>query len=387
MRITAIRQKTVSLRSPMRNAGLAYDEMTGSLVAIVTDVVRHGRPVIGYGFDSIGRYGHGGLAQERFIPRLLAAAPADLLRDDGTNFDPTKAYAVVMKNEKPGGHGERAGAVGLLDMALWDAAAKIAGLPLWQYLADLYCGGRAQRKVWTYGSGGHYYPGEGIEGLLNELKSYRDLGFTHLKMKVGGAPLATDLQRLEAGIALMASPAQMSVDATAGWDTATAHQYVKALSPLGLAWIEEPTDPLDFMLQAELCRTYAQPFATGENLVSMPDARNMIIHGGLRPDRDWLQVDIPIAYGLVEYLKLIGWMEGNGWSRRRLIPHAGHLFALNVAAGLGLGGYESAPNPAQIFGGFATGTKIEDGMVIPPEHPGIGFEYKENLFALMRDMA
>src|SRR5215471_9625469 len=143
LRIVAIHERTASLASPMRNADMAYDEMTASIVAVVTDVVRAGRPVVGYGFDSIGRYGHGGLARERFIPRLMAAPPAALVTDDERNLDPAKCFAAMMRNEKPGGHGERAGAVGLLDMALWDAAAKIAERPLWQYLADLYRGGRA----------------------------------------------------------------------------------------------------------------------------------------------------------------------------------------------------------------------------------------------------
>jgi L-alanine-DL-glutamate epimerase-like enolase superfamily enzyme len=384
LRIVAIRERTIPLRSSMRNADMGYDEMTASLVAVVTDVVRDGRPVVGYGFDSIGRYGHGGLARERFIPRLLAAPAAALLADDGGNLDPAKCFAVMMRNEKPGGHGERAGAVGLLDMALWDAAAKIAQRPLWQHLADRYRGGAAARRVWAYGSGGHYHPGAGTDALRDELQRTRDQGFRHLKIKVGGAKLADDLARIEVALALVSSSAELAVDACAAWDLPTAAAYLHALEAYGLGWVEEPGDPGDFALQAELCRSFATPFAAGENLFSLHDACNFIRHGGLRPDRDWLQVDIPLAYGLVEYLRLIDWLEANGWSRRRLLPHAGHLFALNVVAGLGLGGYEAAPDPSQLFGGFADGTVVADGWVTPPEHPGIGFEYKENLFALMR---
>jgi L-alanine-DL-glutamate epimerase-like enolase superfamily enzyme len=292
----------------------------------------------------------------------------------------------MMRNEKPGGHGERAGAVGLLDMALWDAAAKIAERPLWQYLADLYRGGMAEPRVWAYGSGGHYYPDAGIAALRDELRRTRDAGFRHLKIKVGGAALAHDLARVEAALAFVSHGAELSVDACAAWDEATASTYLRALRPYGLGWVEEPGDPLDFALQAELCRAFPTAFATGENLFSLADARNLVRNGGVRPDRDWLQLDIPLAYGLVEYLRLIDWLEAHGWSRRRLLPHAGHLFALNVVAGLGLGGYEAAPDPDQLFGGFAEGTLVEDGWVRPPEHPGIGFEHKPNLFTIMRSL-
>lgn len=62
--------------------------MSASVVAIITDVMKDGKPVIGYGFKSNGRYASSGLLRERFIPRLLEASQEDILNDDGTNFDP-----------------------------------------------------------------------------------------------------------------------------------------------------------------------------------------------------------------------------------------------------------------------------------------------------------
>src|SRR3546814_3589645 len=83
-----------------------------------------------------------------------------------------------MTNEKPGGHGERSVAVGVLDMAVWDAAAKIAGVPLYRLLADRYRGGEADDRVFVYAAGGYYYPGKDQEGLRNEFRRYLDLGYT-----------------------------------------------------------------------------------------------------------------------------------------------------------------------------------------------------------------
>jgi D(-)-tartrate dehydratase len=132
VRVIEIREATRPISSNIRNAYIDFSKMTVSLVAVVTDAVREGRRVVGYGFNSNGRYGQGGLIRERFAPRVLEADPASLLDDAGANLDPDRVWAAMMRNEKPGGHGDRSVAVGTLDMAVWDAAAKIAGKPLFR---------------------------------------------------------------------------------------------------------------------------------------------------------------------------------------------------------------------------------------------------------------
>src|SRR5215475_1391787 len=136
MRIVDIREVTAPIASSIANAYIDFSKMTLSLVAVVTDQKRDGRTVIGYGFNSNGRYGQGGLIRERFAPRLKEAKPESLINEAGDNLDPDRIWATLMKNEKPGGHGERSVAVGTIDMAVWDAAAKIAGKPLFRLLAE-----------------------------------------------------------------------------------------------------------------------------------------------------------------------------------------------------------------------------------------------------------
>ena len=121
MRISAIRDIVSPIRSNIANAYIDFSQMTASVVAVETDRIVDGKPVIGYGFNSNGRYAQHGLLGERFIPRLKAAKPDSLLDSEGF-IDPAKCWAAMMANEKPGGHGERSVAVGVLDMALWDAA-------------------------------------------------------------------------------------------------------------------------------------------------------------------------------------------------------------------------------------------------------------------------
>src|SRR5690242_8026935 len=163
MKIVDIREETKPIKSSIRNAYIDFSKMTLSLVAVVTDVVRNGRPVIGYGFNSNGRYGQGGLIRERFAPRILSADPKSLLEADGGNLDPHKVWSAMFTNEKPGGHGERSVAIGTIDMAVWDATAKIAGKPLFRLLAER-AGGNADPRIFVYAAGGYYYPGKGLEG-------------------------------------------------------------------------------------------------------------------------------------------------------------------------------------------------------------------------------
>jgi D(-)-tartrate dehydratase len=386
MRIVEIRERTAPISSPIANAFIDFSKMTLSLVAVVTDVVRDGRRVVGYGFNSNGRYGQGSLMRERFIPRVMEAEPSTLVTDAGDNIDPHKVWATMFRNEKPGGHGERSVAMGTIDMALWDAHAKIAGKPLFRLLAERY-GTKANPKVFVYAAGGYYYPGKGLEGLRAEMQGYLDRGYSVVKMKIGGAPLAEDRKRIEAVLGMLPKGAQLAVDANGRFDLATAVEYAKALRDYPLFWYEEAGDPLDYELQAALAEHYPNPMATGENLFSMQDARNLIRYGGMRKDRDWLQFDCALSYGLVEYLRTLGMLKEYGWGWDRCIPHGGHQMSLNIAAGLGLGGNESYPDLFQPYGGFPDGVRVENGYITMPELPGIGFEGKGDLIEEMRSLA
>lgn len=387
MQIVDIVESTRPISSNIRNAFIDFSKMTLSLVAVVTDVVRDGRPVVGYGFNSNGRYGQGALIRERFRPRVLDADPASLRDDSGDNLDPHRIWACMMHNEKPGGHGERSVAVGTIDMAVWDAVAKIAGQPLHEMLAQRYGNGTANPRVFVYAAGGYYHPGKGLDGLRAEMAGYLERGYSVAKMKIGGAPLAQDMERIEAVLAMLRPGQQLAVDANGRFDLPTALAYGKAMSDYPLFWYEEAGDPLDYELQARLCEAYAGALATGENLFSMQDARNLIRHGGMRPDRDWLQFDCALSYGLVEYLRTLDMLKEYGWSPSRCIPHGGHQMSLAIAAGLGLGGNESYPDLFQPYGGFPDGVKVDNGYVTLPPLPGIGFEGKADLIAEMHALA
>ena len=386
MRILEIREKTALISSAIANAYIDFSRMTCSLVAVVTDVKRDGRTVTGYGFNSNGRYGQGGLIRERFAPRLLEADPKSLLSDAGDNLDPDRIWTAMMRNEKPGGHGERSVAVGTIDMAVWDAVAKIAGKPLFRLLAERH-GREADPRVFVYAAGGYYYPGKDLGALRAEMRSYLDRGYNVVKMKIGGASIDDDRRRIEAVLGEISGRARLAVDANGRFDLETAIAYAKMLREYPLFWFEEAGDPLDFSLQAELAGFYPGSMATGENLFSHQDARNLLRYGGMRPDRDWLQFDCALSYGLCEYQRTLEVVRAAGWSLRRCIPHGGHQMSLNIAAGLGLGGNESYPDLFQPYGGFPDGVRVDNGHIVMPELPGIGFEGKSDLIRAMRELA
>ena len=383
MRIVDIQERRAPIATDMRNAYIDFSGMDVSVVKITVTGVRDGKPQSGYGFNSNGRYAQSGIIRDRLIPRLRAADPAALLDADGRGIDPFRAWDVMMRNEKPGGHGERSVAVGALDMAFWDLAAKLEDMPLHRLLAERYGGGDPDGTVFVYAAGGYYSPGKDLRRLRDEARSYLAAGYTHVKIKVGGAGPAEDLERIEAAGAVLADDySRLAVDANGRFDVDTALEFARRIEPYGLFWYEEAGDPLDYALQAQLAQRYAHPLSTGENLFSMQDTRNLLRYGGMRPDRDYLQMDPALSYGLVEYLRMLDVLAEYGWSRRRCVPHGGHQFALSIAAGLGLGGNESYPGVFAPFGGFSDETPVQNGRVRLPEAPGIGFETKGDLMAL-----
>jgi len=372
MRIVAVNEQTIRLTAASRNSSISFDGMTASALAVHTDQRKNGKPLIGYAFDSIGRYGHSGLLRERFIPRLLAAKPDEYETDSGS-IDPVKAWSVMMRNEKAGGHGERPGAVGLLDAALWDIAAKQADLPLWALLASV--DGRTPNNTITiYASGGHYRDENDIALLGEDIRRAIARGHTRFKIKIGGVPVEEDLRRVEAVLSLLEPGMTLAVDGNGTFSLAVARQYANKLSAYPIAWLEEPVHPLDYDLHRQLAESCTIPLATGENIFSADDTRNLLRHGGLRPDRDTLQVDVSLSYGIVEYRRILDIMAAYGWSRDRCAPHAGHLLAFNVVAGLGLGLGETAMDENGLFGRLTAHLPVANGRATLPDAPGTGLE-------------
>lgn len=387
MKIVRVVERPLKLQSNISNAFVNFAHHTVSLLAIVTDQVVDGRPVVGLSFNSIGRYAQSGILQDRMIPRLLAADPDLLLQDDGRLLCPAKVSKLVLKDEKPGGHGDRAHALSAIELAVWDLNAKLNGEPVWRSIARHYRREETMEDtVSVYAAGGYYYPEENHGALKAELAAYRQQGFTRFKIKIGGASLDTDLRRIEAALEIAGDGANLAVDANGRLDLSQALIYGRALQPYGLMWFEEAGDPLDYELNSRLAEIYSGPIATGENLFSAMDVKNLVLFGGMRPERDIFQMDSGLSYGVTEYVRMLEEIESRGFSRRQAFPHGGQLLALHVVAGLALGGCEVYPAIFQPMGGFADDMRIEEGRVRLSDAPGFGLEAKSNLIAQFADM-
>src|SRR6476661_10968275 len=231
MRIVDIRETAIPLKSDLKNSSIDFSEMTTSVVAVITDVIRDGKPVAGFAFNSTGRYACGAQMRARFIPRILKADPKSLMNEAGDNLDPEKILAVMMQNEKSGGHSERSVGIGTIEVAIWDAVAKIADKPLHVVLAERFNGGKLPGKVFCYVGGGWYAPGKTTKDLQDEMRQHLDAGYTMVKMKVGGMLLAQDLARVEAVKSILPPGALLAVDANSKFDRGAALAYARGLEP------------------------------------------------------------------------------------------------------------------------------------------------------------
>lgn len=386
MRIVDIRERTVRLESRLRNAAFAFDEMTTSVVAVVTDVLRNGRPIVGYAFNSTGRYACGAQMRDRFIPRLMRADPETVTLDPAA-FDPDAWLRAMMFGEKPGGDLERSVGIGTIEVALWDAVAKIADVPASKLIADRYRAGRVDRRVFCYVGGGWYAPGKSVADLKDEIRRYLDQGYTLVKIKVGGAPLAEDLRRLDAALRVLGDPARLAVDANCGIGPERRLDYATALKPYGLRWFEEPAHPVDYAGNAAFIVDYANPVATGENLFSTEDVRNLVRHADMRPETDIVQVDIPQSYGIATFARTLAMLADHGWSAESVLPHGGNQMSLNASAAFGLGMCEAYPDAFGVFSGYADSLTVEAGFLTLGDWPGFGFEAQAGLFRLMAELA
>lgn len=385
MRITAIRERPIRLQGgPLggpANAVVDFSGHTVSLVALIAK--RDGREVVGVAFDSIGRFAQSGILRDRMIPRVLAADPETLLDSSG-RIDASAVSACALRDEKPGGHGDRAAAAAALELACWDLNAKLDDEPACVAIAR-QVGREPAASVPVYAAGGYYYPSGG-DRLREEMRGYLELGYDAVKMKIGGAPLDQDLARIEAVVDVVGDPGRVAVDANGRFDRSRATQWACALTCYGLRWYEEPGDPLDFELNRAVTAGFDGAVATGENLFSVPDVTNLVRYGGMRPGRDVFQMDAGLSYGLTEYVRMLDVLEAHGFDRRFAFPHGGHLINLHIAIGLGLGGCESYPGVFQPFGGYPAGCALADGRITPTDAPGFGLERKPGLSELIAEL-
>ena len=239
-------------------------------------------------------------------------------------------------------------------------------------------------KIAIYASGGHYRASNDVEALCDDVRRAIGQGHRRFKIKIGGVSLAADIKRIEAVFGLLERGMGLAVDGNGTFDLDKTIRYLDALKPYPLAWIEEPVHPLDFELHRDIAAQSPIALATGENLFSRDDARNLIRYAGLRKDRDILQFDISLSYGIVEYLRILDDLE-----RARLGPRALRA-ACRASAGDERGRGPGArtgrgrDGHSTLFGKLTAGIPVNDGIATLPDAPGAGFEQISGLLRSLR---
>lgn len=377
--ISSVRHGIIALDAPLYDATVAYGELPVVVVAIESSELRGGAPVTGYGVSPIGWHAPEDVLTRRLLPRLRAIETGDLFAQDGT-FDPRPARELLVAHEPPGADAGRDLAAATVETALWDLAAKLDNQPLYRSLAERFAGGREAVPVAVTAACGYYSLDPAHPPISSEITRLQELGFRDFEVRVGGLALDHDLEPLARAAQQVGGANHLAVNAACGLDEDLAIEYAEALAERGLRWFAEPGDPLDYELFEELSDVHPAPLAAGGRLTCVAEVRNLLRYSALRPERDLLLID-PAAMGVGALLDTLGILPDHGWRRGSVVAAGGvPLFALQVAAGLGLAGSVAAPLAFPPFGDLGPGVAVADGKAAPPTAPGIGFETHPALF-------
>jgi L-alanine-DL-glutamate epimerase-like enolase superfamily enzyme len=245
----------------------------------------------------------------------------------------------------------------MIDMAVWDLAARRASLPLWRYL------GGAHSEVATYNTDAGWL-NRTIDELLKGIGTARDDGFTGFKIKVGKPDWREDVERIRAVRAFLGDEVDLMCDANKQWELQTAMRVLPYLEDAHLAFIEEPLHPDDVRGHQKLQASTRIPIALGESLYSRHQFGQFIQADACRV----VQPDVT-RIGITEYLEVAAEARAAGLA---VVPHAGDMGQVHqhvAAASFGRHGalIEYLPWTAAAF---EEPCVVQGGSVILPRAPG-----------------
>lgn len=250
-------------------------------------------------------------------------------------------------------------ALSALDIALWDLKARRLGQPLWKL-----AGGHADR-VRCYAGGIDLHLS--TDALLAQTEANLARGFRAIKMKVGRERLKEDVERIAAMRRFLGDGFPLMADANMKWSADEAIRAARAFQPYELTWLEEPVIPDDVAGQARVVREGGVPIASGENLRTPWEFRQLIAEGGV----SWPEPDVTNCGGATAFLKIAHLAEAFNLP---VTSHGAHDVTVHLlsavpngrfleAHGFGLDRYIEQP------------LVIQDGWAIAPDRPGHGIAF------------
>ena len=249
-------------------------------------------------------------------------------------------------------------AQGMIDIALWDIAAQVAGLPLWKLL-----GGR-HATLDTYNTNGGWLNFT-VDELIADMVAMTDAGWGRVKMKMGGPDARIDLDRVRAVRSALPEDTRLMIDVNQRWDLIGAREMLHPLRDLGIGWIEEPLHPDDIAGHAKLAATQTVPIALGESVYSLEGFAAFLARDAV----DIVQVDVTRVAGITEWLRIAQLAMGLG---RWVVPHAGDMMQLHQHLVAGIGGERPAMIEYLPWGleAFEQPVRLQGSRILLPETPG-----------------
>ncbi len=257
-------------------------------------------------------------------------------------------------------------AMSAIDIAVWDAIGKTAGVSLHKLL-----GGFTER-VPVYVAGGYYVEGKGLEGLADELRSKVQAGARCVKMKIGGAPMSEDVERIRAAREAIGPDVGLMIDANNAYTVVDAIRLARRAEKYEPFWFEEPIHAEDYEGLAKLRHSTSIPLATGENEYTRYGFRDLIASGGT----DILQADATIMGGVTEWRHVASLASAHGV---QMAPHGSSALHVHLVAAVSNGmivehGITEGKTEKLLESDIELGA---DGMIAPPAEPGHGIRLNE----------
>ena len=360
MKVTEVKMETYRWKrhKPIRNGRYVYPTSGLNVVKIETD-----EDITGVGLAG------GVQGAEEIGSAILDYLKQYVVGQDP--FDNERVWDDMWQPKLVGRRGITTRVISGIDIALWDIKGKTANRPVYKML------GGFTDKVPVYIAGGYYEEDKGLEELAHEMDTAVSMGARAIKMKIGGAPINEDVERVRVVREAVGPDVKVMVDANCAYRYYEAIEIARKMEKYDIFWFEEPVNPDDYEGHRLISRATAIPIATGENEYTRYGFRDLIQNRCAAI----IQPDGLIMGGVTEFMKVAALAQAHDLP---IAPHGNqdvhvHLVSA-IPNGLTVEYYSNSTDP--MWGKmFKETLMVKDGHVSPPDRPGIGIELNEEALA------
>jgi len=339
---------------PIRNGRHIYPNTGLNVIKIETDE----------GITGIGLCGNA-LEGEKVCKEIMEQLKIHVIGQDP--FDNEKIWYDMWQPKFVGSRGITTRVISGIDIALWDVKGKACNIPLYKIL------GGFTNRVPVYIAGGYYEEGKGLRELASEMEKSVAMGAKAIKMKIGGAPIKEDVDRVRVVREAVGPEVKIMVDANCAYYYYEAIEIARKIEKYDIFWFEEPVNPDDRKGYQLINQAAIIPIATGENEYTRYGFRELIENRCAAI----LQPDALIMGGITEFMKVAAMAQAQDLPISSHGKQEVHIHLLSaIPNGLNIEYFGSATDPMWDKK-YKETLKIKNGFLYPPDSPGIGLELDE----------